>query len=338
MIIGRKIKAFLGALCVCWPLAMQGHEYTVVEDSVENKKLEFGLYTEVNYGRLAENEPRNLWDFPHAIFDATAHLGKGWHINLEFEYERFYENGEWGNNFNDNFTANKVYVSKNFKSSFGIKAGIIEVPVGIVNIDGPALTIYDPENESALLPMTWHEGGMGIYGDIGKFSYCLAGYVFTAIPAVESKFLGGAFRLDYHPKEYFRIGVSSYWGTPCKSNAHRADLTYLEHDGLLYGAVDFEYDRNGLIAEGSLIYNTDHSARSAGIEVGYDLFQYSSVSLIPFVRYDGVNHMGEDNFNKYTFGVNFLPMENLTVKCEYSNRRQQHETFQSFNVGVGIQL
>ncbi|SDL86816.1 hypothetical protein SAMN04487899_10817 [Segatella bryantii] len=312
---------------------------------VNNKRFEGSLYSEVNYGRHGDLDSPDLLDLPHFIINGHLHLGKGWTVVAELEYEQFYENKQWEYKFDGNFTSNKLYIAKDFSKAFSAKAGIIEVPVGIVNAGGPALTIYDPESESNIIPMTWHEGGASIYGSLGKWDYQIGGYIYTSLPLKNSQMLGGAIRLNYYPINGLRMGVSSYWGTPCKSQYHRQDLNFLGTDGLWYGAFDFDYQENGWIIDGSAIYCTDQSAKSAGIEIGYDFFETTEktdkMELIPFMRYDGLFHLGELNFNKYTVGINFSPLKNLVVKGEYAIRHHQggfeegeKAIWHSFDIGV----
>ena len=83
-------------------------------DNVDEKNcpLSGSVYTEVNYGHKYYGEERDKWDFPHIVISADLNLGKGWSISGEFEYERFYEDGAWGNDFDSNYATNKIYVNK----------------------------------------------------------------------------------------------------------------------------------------------------------------------------------------------------------------------------------
>lgn len=170
------------------------------------------VYTEVNYGHKYYGEDRNKWDFPHVVIAADLVLGNGWSLTGEFEYERFYEDGEWGNDFKANYATNKFFVTKKWNEAVNVKAGIIDVPVGITNAGGPALTIYDPESEAALLPMSWHEGGAAFYGRLGRISYTASALTYITAPFNSSCMIGGAASLGYEPADGVGVALSGFWG------------------------------------------------------------------------------------------------------------------------------
>ena len=48
------------------------------------------------------------------------------------------------------------------------------VPVGLTNAHHEPLNffgVYRPEGETTILPSTWHETGVALFGDLGNFDY-----------------------------------------------------------------------------------------------------------------------------------------------------------------------
>ncbi|MBR2034942.1 MAG: hypothetical protein IJ984_02705 [Prevotella sp.] len=315
-------------------------------DNVDEKNcpLSGSVYTEVNYGHKYYGEERDKWDFPHIVISADLNLGKGWSISGEFEYERFYEDGAWGNDFDSNYATNKIYVNKSWSDALNVKAGIIEVPVGVTNAGGPALTIYDPESEAAILPMSWHEGGAALHGRSGKIDYSLAALTYITAPLNDSRFLGGVAAIGFNAAEGLRIGASGFWG---KSHKHKgmigfASPDFLGDNGVAYAAIDGTYENNGWTASTSLIYCSDANGKAVGAEAGYDLgtlTEVNNLSVIPFVRYDGVFNIFEQSMNKWTVGLNFSIIENLVLKAEYGMRHYAGlDTERTLDLGIGYSI
>lgn len=314
-------------------------------DTTSQKFFSGEAYTEVNYGHKSYDDNRTKWDFPHIVLDGNLNLGKGWTISAEFEYERFYEDGEWGNNFRDNFTTNKFYVNKSWGDAVNVKAGIIEVPVGITNSGGPALTIYDPESEAALIPMTWHDGGAAFWGRYKNIDYTIGALTYIDFPLKKSRMLGGTARLDYHIIEGLRAGISGYWGQSHQGQVLYAGPGFLGIDKHVFtGAIDADYQASNWIVSASYIYTDADDAQSFGAEAGYDILhatlgENSQFALIPFIRYDGIFHTDTPACNKYTAGLNFTPWSTLTLKAEYGWRHYAGENTQrTFDLGIGYTL
>lgn len=52
--------------------------------------------------------------------------------------------------------------------------GHMIVPVGLTNAHHEPLNffgVYRPEGETTILPSTWHETGVALFGDLGNFDY-----------------------------------------------------------------------------------------------------------------------------------------------------------------------
>lgn len=330
------IMAFAAMSSVC--------SFAAEADSTENKIFSGSAYTEVNYGHKSYGEERTLWDFPHIVLSGELQLGKGWSVAAEFEYERFYDEGEWGNNFGDNFATNFFYVNKSFSDALNVKAGIIGAPVGLTNIGGPALTIYDPESEAAIVPMTWHESGISLWGELGKWSYELAALAYFDAPFKNSKVLGAAARINRHDIiDGLRVGLSGYWGTSsCGMVGFGKPGDFIGDNGLAYAGFDFDYDSNGWIVDGSALFCTDNDAKTAGVEAGYDFAGLiepisGKMQIMPFVRYDGV--FTDVRMNKLTAGVNISPLKNLVIKAEFGRRKFcGGDIERTFDVGVGYSI
>lgn len=270
---------------------------------------------QTNYGRHydAENDP-TLWDFPHVVIDVTASLGRGWHAVGEFEYERFRQDGQWQNNFRDNYTTNLLYLSKQWSQQANMKVGIINIPVGILNNYGPALTVYDPTSEVSVVPATWHDFGVSFYGTYGKIDYQASTYFYSEFTAHSTRFLGGLLRADYRPVEGLRIGTSGYYGTSDWGMVQKTTPIELPHKKSFFGSIDGDYRSDVWTVSGSFIYS-NADARSVGLEAGYDVaaaLGAKTLSVVPFARYDNWRVSGSTT-QDYIVGIHVVPLKNLEL-------------------------
>ncbi len=188
------------------------------------------VMTEMNYGHRHGQEHPTLTDFPHILANATLTLGKGWSAVAEVEYERFHSEGAWGNNFDDNYTTNKLYINKQWSEALNVKAGIIDIPVGTTNAGGPALTIYDPLSESTLMPMTWHEGGIALWGRTGIVHFELGTYVYPTTPLKHSRLLGAATRVGIEPINGLDLSLSGFYGSAKEGMDQRDNPNLMDYE------------------------------------------------------------------------------------------------------------
>lgn len=339
-------RFILLTVCIMFTVLAFAQESGTTNSYSTNKEKIFtgSVYLETNYGNKHDEENKDVWDFPHIVAEGKLNLGKNWYVAAEFEYERIKEDCIWENSFKNNFTTNKLYIAKQFCKGATIKLGIQELPIGIVNRGGPALTIYDPKSESAIIPMTWHEFGVGISGEIDSWGYNIVLPFYFDAPIKRSKPIGAATRIENHGiTDGLTLGASGFWGTSSVGMSKFCQPEETEYtDGIAIAAFDAEWTGYGIVASGSAIYSTDNNARSAGIEGGFDIMSCfpaleGKASVIPFVRYDGI--FIDNIINKVTVGINISPLKNLTLKAEWSSKHFcGSNTLRRTDIGIGYML
>ena len=307
-------------------------------DSVKSSDIQVSAAIEFNHGsRLQNGETTRLLDIPHVTAGVDINLHKGWTFAAEVEYEQFLEDGEWQGDFKDNFAVNKFYVNKRWMESFNVKAGIIDIPVGLTNAGGPALTIYDPLSEASILPMTWHSFGAAVWGNVDKWRYEIGVYGRMDGAIKESSFSGVAARLDYRPIENLNLGISSYYGK---------DVNCGKNDAL-YATFDFAYDANGWLIDGLYVHSNVDRLHSFGTEVGYNLLNLShsnqtgdnDLCLMPYARIDHVYQSGSALTSEYTCGVHLSPVSGLILKVGYGIHHEpgaSNGQMLDFSLGYGF--
>lgn len=299
--LDKKILLTCGLMALVHLIKAQELDTTHAADIQVSVSLEF------NYGHHYQDGHSTLTDLPHITVGADINLHRGWTITAEMEYEQFKENDEWQGTFAENYATNKFYINKQWRESFNLKTGIIDIPVGLTNAGGPALTIYDPVSESAILPMTWHSFGVALWGNVNRWRYEVGVYGQLQCPISKSTFSGMAVRLDYRLMNHLNLGLSSYLG----------------QDQSIHAAFDFAYDAHGWMIDGQYIYSNSARMHSFGTEIGYNLLSSvhpendKQMILLPFVRIDRVYQGSSLSSRKYSCGIHLSPFRGCLIKIGY---------------------
>ena len=198
-----QLKLFSSILCVGFSLHAnaQVNAADSVMNHVSGNKLSIGGYGEVTYSRnyysdngnrynqpeKYKNDPSHgRFDIPHAVIYLSYDFGKGWKFGSEIEFEHGgsgssieYEADEAIEYENETERGGEVeleqfWLQKTFSRAFNLRMGHIVVPFGLTNAHHEPLsffTVYRPEGESTILPCTWHQTGVSLWGKVGKFRY-----------------------------------------------------------------------------------------------------------------------------------------------------------------------
>lgn len=78
-----------------------------------------------------------------------------------------------------------AYVDYFLTNNFGLRAGLLLIPVGLVNeLHEPPVFLGSkrPETEQVIIPTTWRESGVGIFGEAADFSF--RAYLINGLDAV----------------------------------------------------------------------------------------------------------------------------------------------------------
>ena len=167
----------------------------------------------------------------------------------------------------------QLWLQKSFAPQFNVRIGHIVVPVGGLNNAHEPLnffTVFRPEGESTILPSTWHDTGLSLWGEAGKWRYealVVAGLAFMfdrdnfikhgAGSPYEYKVannLGFAARVDNFSVKDLRLSLSGFYGQ-AMHNSYPNDMwntRYADVEGhTLVGAFDFAYTGKYLTVRGN---------------------------------------------------------------------------------------
>lgn len=234
-----------------------------------------------------KNDPgHGRFDIPHAVIYLGYDFGKGWSIQTEIEFEHtgtgsavekeYTEAGEWETEIEKGgeVALEQFWIQKSFAPQFNVRLGHIVVPVGGLNNAHEPLnffTVYRPEGEYTILPSTWHDTGISLWGRAGDWRYealVVAGldafmynrenFIKNAAGSVfefkVANTLGFAARIDNYSVENLRLSVSGFYGQGMH-NTYPNDMwntRYADVKGhTLIGSFDFAYTGKWLIVRGN---------------------------------------------------------------------------------------
>lgn len=273
------------------------------------------------YGELHYNEPdgasRGQLDFHRFVL----FIGHTFNNQLSFKSELELEHTklEAGSSDGGEIALEQAYLDWHFSQHFGLRAGILLPPVGIVNQIHEPPTFHGverPNVERIVIPTTWRESGIGFYGKVpdgvGYQLYVTAGLRAAGFSgasgirggrqeALESSPADPSItgRLDYMLSPELNLGGSIFVGNSTGGDSGLgsgrvelicADAQFNDNQTSLRGLVAFT--SIGDADKINAAYGNDVADQIFGfyVEGAYNIMPWldagSEMSLSPFVRYE----------------------------------------------------
>src|ERR1051325_9664521 len=126
-------------------------------------KTHVGGYGEFTYTRPEEGTPR--LDIQRFVIHLDHYCNDKWAFKSETEIEHVkLERGEGGE-----VSIEQAFPDYHYSNKFAWRGGLVLIPMGIINQTHEPNTFYSVERptfDEVVVPTTWRELGMGIYGDL----------------------------------------------------------------------------------------------------------------------------------------------------------------------------
>jgi len=230
------------------------------------------------------DDSNGQFDLPHIVINLGYDFGKGWSMGMEIEFEHggtesaveldADESGEYEAEVEKGgeIALEQFWIQKSFGRQLNIRAGEIIVPVGAANMyhmPNEFFTVYRPEGESTILPNTWHQVGISVWGRTQDWRYeaqFLSGLDSERFGASSFVHYGanspyeykianvyaGAARVDYYGLSHLRLSLSGYVGNTFENTLRTRGSKYKDVKGTLaIGAFDFQYKRENWLVRGN---------------------------------------------------------------------------------------
>ena len=130
------------------------------------------------YGEINYNRPRDSSQSQVTVRRAVIGLGHRFNDRLRFVGEFEFENAVVSSSDQGEAEVEQAYLDYRLTNSANIKAGLFLVPIGILNeIHEPTRYFGVERNdvETRVIPSTWREVGVGVYGQLDNGFYYDAG-------------------------------------------------------------------------------------------------------------------------------------------------------------------
>ena len=195
-------------------------------------------FNRYKYPERYRNDPSHgRFDLPHVCLNIGYDFGKGWTFGSEIEFEHggaggaveieAEEAGEYEAEVEKGGEVNleQFWINKEFwQGKFNVKVGEIIVPVGYSNAYHEPqnfFTCYRPEGEATIMPNTWHQVGLSLWGRIKDWRY-------------EAQFLSGLNSESFTAEDFCHYGATSPYefkvdvdGCFPRAHRHQKSLYYL---------------------------------------------------------------------------------------------------------------
>ncbi|MEE9352362.1 MAG: porin [Thiotrichaceae bacterium] len=252
----------------------------------------------------------------------------------------------------------QAYIEHDITSNLQGKAGVIILPVGIMNETHEPTTFYGVERnpvEKNIVPATWWAGGVGLSGhNATGFSYDALIHEGLNVPdsfkirsgrqktgKATAKDFAATGRVKYTGVAGLELGVTGQYQSDFAQGAsHGGDATLLETHAVYnkgkFGAKALyaRWDLDGAAAKAA---NKD--VQDGGyIEASYKI----TPKLGTFARYNVWDNggTGDTEITQADIGVNYWLHDNVVFKADYQNQdaNDKSKASDGFNLGVGYQF
>lgn len=235
-----------------------------------------------------DDKSHGRFDLPHVTLNLRYDFGRGWTMGMEIEFEHggtesaveidADESGEYEaeTEKGGEVALEQFWINKSFSDGrFNVKAGELIIPVGEINqhhLPNEFFSVYRSEGEAKLLPNTWHQVGLSLWGSLPQWRYeaiftsgldaerfghdCFVHYGATSPYEYKlANVYAGAARIDNYSVKGLRLSLSGYYGYTFRNTERKAGASYDDcHGALAIGSFGFELNRWNLIVRGNATY------------------------------------------------------------------------------------
>lgn len=349
-------------------------------DTAGYEKFRFGGYGEIlaefkDYGinrfdgTSAGNAKihRNTISIPRFVLAFDYKFNRQWILGAEIEFEaggvgsaielENSENGEYETEIEKGgeVALEQFHITRLIHPAFNVRVGHMIVPIGITNAHHEPINFFGtrrPEAETRLLPSTWHETGIEVFGSFGSghasFDYQLmvvAGLnangfdrdewiiggkegVFETDNFTSPGYVG---RLDYTGVAGLRIGWSGYYCRDAGSNSDKPH-TYasIGRIPVAITTVDAQWRNSLVTARANLTYGYVGNSAALG-DINRRLSNKSPYSRLVPIAKNAMSYGAEAGLNlRHIIGRSF-PTIYPFARYEYYNPQYRGQGKQSMD-------
>ncbi len=348
--------------------AIQGMSPAASKVYYSKNSLSIGGYGELYYSNYTHDGANTgSKDAFGDTYRFIPYIGYKFNDNIILNSEIEFEHG-------DTVAIEQLYVDFVLDPLATIRLGHQLVPMGYVNLyHEPTLfnTVQRPDIEKQIIPSTWHELGLSVYGKTDSFEYTVG--IYAALDMNNTGATGKDWirkarvgnesdtgienmavvaRLDYNGINGLQVGVSGYTGKAAQANIagnEEGRMTMIDLHAI-YQNEGFKaralYTQSHLTHADAYNSAMPEKARGGYLNLEYNVlpfFVQNSQRLPLFFQYENynlatamANGSSYGNTETFTYGLNYFPHDQVVVKAEYLNRKNKNTATASSYFDEGI--
>lgn len=339
------------------------------------KFMDYGInrFSGTSYGN--SDEHRNSISIPRFVVAFDYKFNPKWVLGAEIEFEaggvgieRELENSENGEYETEMEKGGEValeqfHITRLIHPAFNVRAGHMIVPVGLTNYNHEPINFFGtsrPEGETTIIPSTWHETGISVFGTFGK-GYANFDYEAMVVTGLNADGFGrdnwvadgkqGQFevdnftspayvaRLNYKGVPGLRVGASFYYCNDVTANADkRYKYSSVGQSAVTIYSFDAQYKCKYLTARSMVVKGDLENANAVGgVNVSNSGNSYHS-SAMRKVAKGALTYGAEVGFNlKGIFGEpKKMPVIYPFVRYDYYNPQQVADKGQTLDARTQV--
>lgn len=355
----------------------------VASDEDDYGKFRFGGYGEMvasfmdygvnrfsgtTYGNTKDN--RNTIAIPRFVLALDYKFTSKWILGAEIEFEaggvgleqelESSENLEYETEMEKGgeVALEQFHITRLIHPAFNVRAGHMIVPIGLTNAHHEPINFfgtYRPEGETTIIPSTWHETGLAVFGTFGR-GYANFDYEAMVVTGLNADGFGrdgwvadgkqGKFevdnfsspayaaRLNYNGVPGLRVGASFYY---CNDVTANTDKTYkyssVGKSAVSIFSADVQYKNRYVTVRGNIISgNLENASGISGVTVSSSNNSYHS-SYRRAVAKKALCYGVEAGLNlRSVFGGNTkVPVIYPFARYDYYNPQESGDTGQTMD-------
>ena len=311
-------------------------------------------------------ERRNAIAIPRFVLAGDYKFNKHWQIGAEIEFEaggvgvetemEQSENGEYETEMEKGgeVALEQFHVTYTLNRYFHVRAGHMVLPVGLTNAHHEPILFFGtvrPEGETVVIPSTWHETGLSVFGKFGqgygRMSY--EAYVTAGLNAdgfgrdhwvadgkqglfETDNFTSPAYtaRLDYEGVKGLRVGASLYYCNDAAANADKAyKYSKVGRVPVTILSADAQYVNRYVTARANVLWGQVGNSKKLSSVSLSNLSNYHHGAMRRTAK-NALAYGAEVGLNlRNVIGNNRVPVFYPFVRYEYYNPQQRGEDDQA---------